>query len=35
MKDLDHLKTAKTKSMKRNILKELLLLDISREDVDK
>ena len=29
------MKTAKTKSMKRSVLKELLLLDISREDVDK
>lgn len=35
LKDLEQLKTAKTKSMRRNILKELLLLDISREDVDK
>lgn len=35
LKELDELKTSKTKSMKRNITKELLLLDISREDVDK
>lgn len=31
MKDLDELKTTKTKSMKRNIIKELLVLDISRD----
>lgn len=33
--DLDQLKTSKTKSMKNAILKELVILDISREDVDK
>lgn len=35
LKDLNELKTSKTKQMQRNILRELLLLDISREDVDK
>lgn len=35
LKDLQKLKTAKTKPMRRSVLKQLLLLDISREDVDK
>lgn len=35
LKDLEALNTTKTKSMRRAILRELLVLDISREEVDK
>lgn len=35
LKDLESLKTARTKSMQRNVLREILELDISRDEADK